>query len=109
ASCSTAAKAAASDGRIVGTTCAAGALARVPGGASCSSSSGDLDPQTFTCGALDDLAIAMSGNVPSSTVVTRFAGIVPRGAFGEDLAITFDATGVEHPVAVRAGYYDVCK
>src|SRR5205085_976759 len=68
-----------------------------------------LDPQTFACGALDDLAIAMSGNAPSSTSVTRFAGVVPRGAFGEDLAIAFDATGVEHPSSVRAGFYEVCK
>lgn len=91
----------------VGRACAAGALARVPGGTACAPDSGMIDPASFACGAnVDDLALALAGTSPSRTFVTRFTGFVPQGGFGVDAAVASTSTS-ESPI-VFAGGYEAC-
>lgn len=108
------------DGTIVTDSSPAPSVAtQYLGAASCATSaksSGNSDgvvgdtlaTSTFGCSGLDDLAIALDGLTPRSAVVTRWAGIVPRGALGVDRPISFDANAYQSPPVVRAGAYDVC-
>lgn len=92
---------------IVGTACAPGAAARVPGGAACVPSSADVDPAGLSCGADVDLALALSGLAPASVVVTRFVGWIPAGGLGVNLGVGFHPATFERP-AFRAGAYEPC-
>jgi hypothetical protein len=92
---------------IVGQVCAPGALLRVPGGATCMPTSGPIDPAAFACGpSIDDLALALSGTEPGGTFVTRFTGIVSKGGFGVDGAISDDGAPLS-PVVI-AGAFAPC-
>lgn len=94
---------------VVGRACPEGRLAIVPGGTPCSPVQGALPPSTFVCGpGTDDLAIALAGVAPSSVVVTRFAGIVPKYGFGSDTTLLTIPTVDRSPV-VQAGAYDCQK
>jgi len=105
--CEQSAAAAGANVGVAGRACAPGALGRVGGGTECSPSAGAVDPSAFTCGAgVDDLALAFSGLSPSSVVVTRFAGVVPRGHLGSDVAIT--SGGAPLGVVQTAAGYGAC-
>lgn len=89
----------------VGRMCPPGNLARVPGGSTCAASEGELPPSFFTCGSgKDDLALALGGNAPSSVVVTRFVGIVPKYGLGSDVRITTTAEAERSPILRTTEY-----
>ncbi|HSO30942.1 MAG TPA: hypothetical protein VLT33_00460, partial [Labilithrix sp.] len=105
--CENASRAAAT-AAVVGRACAAGALARVPGGAACVPSSGANDPAAFACGSgVDDLALALSGTVAGKAALTRFTGLVTRKTFGLDLPITGQAAA--QSAVVYAARYEPCE
>ena len=85
--CVAATRSAATSSKRVGTACAAGALTRAPGASPCAANEGELSPSTFSCGTLDDLALAMSGRVVSEATVSRWATWVKPGARGLDTQI----------------------
>jgi hypothetical protein len=104
ATCAPTARDAATKNGLVGRACAAGAVARVPGGG-CAPVSAAIDPAAFTCNGADDLALALAGSSPQAVVVSRLAGIVPSGGIGAS------ATFVSGPVSsllAQARSYDTC-
>lgn len=105
--CDAAARDASVASGTVGRWCAAGALARVPGGPTCTPTTTPIDPTAFNCGpGVDDLALALAGASPAATVVTRFTGVVAAKSLGFDAAITSAASTLS-PV-VYAGSYEPC-
>ena len=75
-----------------GDACAAGALARVPGGPTCTPTTTPIDPAAFNCGpGVDDLALALAGASPAAAFVTRFTGLVaaeqPRHRRGNHVVV----------------------
>jgi hypothetical protein len=93
----------------VGRLCPPGSLGRVPGGSTCVDSDGNIPPWSFQCGQnADDLALALAGADPSTTVVTRFAGVIPKFGYGSDAAIWTNGTYGSTPV-VRAADYDCAQ
>jgi hypothetical protein len=88
ATCAATARSAAQSAKRAGMACAAGALTRVPGGSPCVASEGELSPSTFSCGTLDDLALAMSGRAVNEATVSRWATLIKPGAYGADARIS---------------------
>ena len=88
--CVTNVEAIATSATRVGRACGPGKLARGSQENACSEGvdSQALAPETLRCGALDDLALALSGLSPSSTWVTRAEGIVLAHRFGDDVSIS---------------------
>lgn len=72
----------------LGHVCPPGALARAPGGDDCTPDRGTISPITMTCDGADDLALALSDLEPSSTVVTRLAGIIPWDTLGTNAPLS---------------------
>ncbi len=111
-SCAVSAHGASTTTRVVAAACPVGALARVagPGGVPVcieSTAIAQLSPDPFRCGnRADDLAHAFSLRVPSDTWVTRAAGFVPAGVYGQDIAIAPGGGATKDPV-VQASKYDV--
>ena len=85
---------------LVGRVSAPGAVVAA---GSCIPSSGAVDASNLTCGQFIDLALAMSGSSPRSSVVRRFSGLVPQSVIGSDVAI---ATGgsTNEPVLSASTY-----
>ncbi|HVH43657.1 MAG TPA: hypothetical protein VM925_14980 [Labilithrix sp.] len=98
ASCTTRAEALRSSSGVVGTSCAPGEVARVPGGAECTPSSGSIDPSTLTCFDRTDFSLSLSAGTPRSAFVTRWATSIPEGRFGSDLPISFAPDAQRGPV-----------
>jgi hypothetical protein len=48
---------------------------------------GEIDAQTFTCGELTDLSVALVGMHPPDVWVTRLEANLPRAALAEDLTL----------------------
>lgn len=93
---------------IVGTSCAPGAAARVPGGTACVPASGDVDPGALSCASDVDVALALAGLAPKGAVVTRLSGWIPAGVLGTNLAVAFNpAVQAKSPV-IRADKYEAC-
>lgn len=90
--CATSITNASSSALVVGRTCAAGALGRVPGGAPCVPGGGDLSASQFTCGASDDLALAVSGQRPRDVAVTRLSALLAGGSYALDVPLTWEST-----------------
>jgi hypothetical protein len=111
-SCVVAAHGASTSSLVVAPACPLGALARVAGSngpPTCIESipTLQLSPDAFRCGTgADDLAHAFALRIPSATWVTRAAGIVPAGIYGENAAIAAGDGGADDPI-VRASKYDV--
>jgi hypothetical protein len=92
-------------GRFVtaGVTCPKGALGRA-GSWACEPTTGDLDPRAITCGAADDLAIALAGARPGEMGLSRAVATLPPQPTTEvALAPT---SGSKSPV-VEAGRYEL--
>lgn len=106
--CAGAAKDASNLTGTLGRVCAEGALGRVPGGSPCTPTNGSVPTDAFTCGgAVDDLALALSGIAPSSAVVSRFAGIVPyTEALGSD--VSFSPTAYQNGPVYNAKLGESC-
>jgi hypothetical protein len=103
--CIDAARTAAKMPGVVDRTCAPGAVARVPGGAECSPTTGGIDAAAFACGQANDLALALAGHDPRRTFLTRFAGRIPRGSLGEDAEL---ASGAPRSTVIAAGAWERC-
>ncbi len=102
--CNASARRAASSTGTVGRLCAAGAVARVPGGAACIPTSGSIDPAAFVCATgNDDLALALAGTAPRFTAITRLTGLIEPRQSGLDLPIT-QTTAQASPVEFAAAY-----
>jgi hypothetical protein len=93
---------------VVGSTCAPGAAARVPGGTTCVASPGAVDPALFACGNKIDLALALSAIAPQDAVVTRWSTSIPGGSSKSNVALTIDAATARKSPVVRAGSFGVC-
>ena len=106
-SCATTATNAGKSAGTVGRVCAPGAVAVVPGGATCSPSTGSIDAALLSCTNAIDLALAVSGGSPSSTYVTRFSGFITSGGFGSDVALVGPAAA--KPSIITAGAYEECN
>lgn len=94
--------------------CPRGALARVDAGdgpVTCaeSTSAQQIAPDAFRCGtSADDLALALSGQSPSTAWLTRAWGIVPAGVYGSNVLVQA-SLGAEQPATVTAsGYAFTC-
>ena len=48
---------------------------------------GDIDAQSFTCGDLTDLSVALVGMHPADVWVTRLEANLPRAALADDLTL----------------------
>jgi hypothetical protein len=48
---------------------------------------GEIDARTFACGALDDLAVALTGLHPGSIWVERLEANLPKAALSQDLTL----------------------
>ena len=102
--CISRAKSVASHAGALETTCAAGALGRIPGGTPCRAESGDIEAAHLTCGAgSDDLALALAGASPANVVLTRWAGSIPRGTLGRNMDVWIADAEHELPNVVVAG------
>lgn len=82
----------------VATSCAAGALGAIPGGTGCVPTEGAVPASTFTCGGDDNLALALSGTVPSRATVTRLVGFVDAGALVPETPLSFGNDAASGPV-----------
>jgi hypothetical protein len=94
---------------VVGTSCAAGSTARVPGGgAACVPSSGAVDPALLSCSGKTDLALALSALTPQNALVTRWSRSIRNGSFESNLALELDPTMPAHGPIVRAASFERC-
>ena len=60
-----------------------------PGDPSCGQlAPGQIDARTLACGALDDVAVALTGLHPHDVWITRLEADLPRLALAKDLALT---------------------
>lgn len=91
----------------VGTTCAPGSAARIPGGAPCVASEGSVDPALLSCSGQSDLALALSNLSPLTAVLTRWSAAVTAGAFETNRTVAV-APASERPAVVRAASFDMC-
>lgn len=82
----------------VGGSCAAGALATIPGGTPCTPAAGTISASAFTCDGKDDLALALGGTRPRDAVVTRFVGFLDRGEAGSSRPILGGGSTSTSPV-----------
>jgi hypothetical protein len=63
---------------------------------------------TFACISFDDLAIALDGLTPSTTVVTRWTGVITAGSLAVSRPVAFDSSATQTMPVVRAGSYETC-
>lgn len=106
-SCTATASAVNSSLNAVGSTCAPGSAARVPGGTPCTAAAASIDPSVVSCGEQVDFALALASAEPASTYVTRWVGTIPDDVFGANLPLSFRAAPAHGPV-FRAGSYEPC-
>jgi hypothetical protein len=84
----------------VGPSCPQAALAATFG-APCveTPTAGALDPAELRCGPhADDLAVALTGAIPSSTWLTRQSLLIPSGEFGYDWPLAFGGQDAALPI-----------
>lgn len=78
----------------------------MPGDPSCGQlAPGQIDASTLACGALDDVAVALTGLHPRDVWITRLEADLPRLALAKDLALTPAAsqTAVSNDMQAPAG------
>jgi hypothetical protein len=92
----------------VGLSCPRADLGVVDGSDTCVENAGGYtDPEALRCGAgTDDLAVALSGLVPSEAWLTRRSMRIAAGAKGDDLGIQV-ASGIEVTPVVDAAVLDL--
>jgi hypothetical protein len=97
---------------VVAESCPRADLGVVEGSDTCveSPAAGQVNPSTLRCGGRsDDLAVALSGLVPSQTWLTRRTLLVPKGASGLTWPVSFGSAMPVEPVLVASSIeFDAC-
>ena len=95
----------------VAASCPRADLGVVGGVADCveTTAAGETDPETLRCGeGADDLAVALSGQVPVAAWLTRHSLLVAAGSSGSALTVTFPGGAAMTPV-LRAESVDLSE